>query len=393
VVAPDSLLDPDREHTMHEATRVVVGGDAVRERGAPHRHGPAFASVFHAPGDPAESPFVYGRHDNPTWQAFERAVGDLEGGPALCFASGMAAVSAVMGVALRPGDVLVIADDTYHTSRALAAGYLAGMGIEVRLASLRRPADDLQGARLLWFESPSNPGLEVYDVAALAAEAHRRGALVAVDNTMATPLAQQPLALGADFCVASDTKALSGHSDLLLGHVAARDAEWIERLRLWRTRTGGIPGPMEVWLAHRALATLDVRLERMCANALRIASFLASRPEVRGVRYPGLPDDPAHGLAKRQMRRFGSVIAFDLGSREAAERFLAACTLIGEATSFGGVHSSAERRARWSGDAVPEGFIRLSVGIEHADDLLDDLRQALAAAAGVGTSASTDPIR
>jgi cystathionine gamma-lyase len=202
-----------------------------------------------------------------------------------------------------------------------------------------------------------------------------------VDNTTPTILGQQPLALGADFSIASDTKALTGHADLILGHVAVREHEWADRLRTWRTQTGAIPGPLEVWLAHRSLLTLDVRLERQCQNALAAARFLATRPEVKRVRYPGLPNDPAHLIAARQMHYFGPVVSFVLSDKAAAERFLAACQLVYEATSFGGVHTSAERRARWGGDAIPAGFIRLSVGCEDEDDLIADLIQALDAIA------------
>jgi cystathionine gamma-lyase len=201
-----------------------------------------------------------------------------------------------------------------------------------------------------------------------------------LDNTLATPLGQQPLALGADFSVASDTKALCGHSDLLMGHVATADSEWAEKLRTWRKRTGAIPGPMETWLAHRSLGTLDVRLERMDASALTVARLLLEREDVEAVRYPGLPSDPSHALAKRQMRRFGPVVTFDLGSEARAERFLAEADLIWEATSFGGLHTTGERRARWGGDDVPEGFIRLSVGCEAAADLVADIERALNAA-------------
>jgi cystathionine gamma-lyase len=177
--------------------------------------------------------------------------------------------------------------------------------------------------------------------------------------------------------VASDTKALTGHADLILGHVAAREEGWAERLRAWRTQIGAVPGPMEVWLAHRSLATLDLRLERQCQTALRVAEYLAGRSDVVSVRYPGLPADLAHEIARRQMRRFGPVVSFTLATREAAERFLGACELVYEATSFGGVHTTAERRARWKFDSIPEGFIRLSVGCEDAEDVLADLAQAL----------------
>jgi cystathionine gamma-lyase len=293
----------------------------------------------------------------------------------------MAAVAAVFGVTLSPGDVLVMPADSYYTARMLATGQLQAHGVEVRQAPTGENAQlhHLDGARLLWLESPSNPGLEVCDIALLAAAAHERGALVAVDNTTATALGQRPLDLGADFSVASDTKALTGHSDLVLGHVATRDPAWAERLHSWRTQQGAIAGPMEVWLGHRSLATLELRLERQGKNALAIARFLAGRPGVQKLRYPGLPEDPAYEVASRQMARYGPVVSFTLDGRAAAERFLGACRLVLQATSFGGLHTTAERRARWGGDVVPEGFIRLSAGCEDTQDLLYDLEQALAA--------------
>jgi cystathionine gamma-lyase len=347
--------------------------------GSPFLPGPTFAAPYHAPGDPAAVPYTYGRLHNPTWTLFEQALAELEEGPAVVFASGMAAVAAVFGVTLRPGDVVVLPGDSYYTTRLLADTYFAGMGVQVRQAPTAGEAQGalLEGARLLWLESPSNPGLDVCDIAALAAQARAAGALVAVDNTTATVPGQRPLALGADFSVASDTKALTGHSDLILGHVAVREASWADQLRTWRTRFGAVPGPMEVWLAHRSLTTLDVRLERQCANAQAIATFLATRPEVQMVRYPGRPGDPAHVTAARQMQRYGPVVSFVLAGKAEAEGFLRACKLVIEATSFGGVHSSAERRARWSGDAIPDGFIRFSAGCEDPRDLLADLAQAL----------------
>jgi cystathionine gamma-lyase len=175
----------------------------------------------------------------------------------------------------------------------------------------------------------------------------------------------------------SDTKAMTGHGDLVLGHVAVREAAWADKLRTWRTQTGSIAGPFEVWLAHRSLATLALRLERQCDNAQAIAEFLAGRPEVRRVRYPGLAGDPSHAVARRQMRRYGPVVSFELAGRPEAERFLSACALLDEATSFGAMHTTAERRARWGADAVGEGFIRLSAGCEHIDDIRADLAQAL----------------
>lgn len=364
---------------MRDGTRVIRAGLPEVTQGAPFLPGPTFAGAYHFAGEPASSAYTYGRYHNPTWTAFEQALSELEGGPSILFASGMAAVTAVFGVTLHAGDVLVMPSDSYYTARMLAGGHLTEQGIEVRMAPTRDNAQlqHLDGATLLWLESPSNPGLDVCDIAALTQAAHERGVLVAVDNTTATVLGQRPLELGADFSVASDTKALTGHSDLMLGHVATRDAAWAERLHSWRSQQGAVPGPMEVWLAHRSLATLDLRLERQGKNALAIAQFLAARPEVRGVRYPGLPEDPAYPVAFRQMARYGPVVSFVLEGSAAAERFLGACKLILQATSFGSVHTTAERRARWGGDAIPDGFIRLSAGCEDTQDLLDDLEQAL----------------
>lgn len=364
---------------MHDATRVIHAGLPEPSQGQPFLPGPVFAGPYHLAGDPASAPYNYGRVHNPTWTAFERALGELEGGEAIAFASGMAATAAVMGSVLHPGDVAVLPADGYYTARRLAEGYFARIGVQVRMAETAGDAQGkcLEGAKLLWLESPTNPGLDVCDLAALARAAHERGVLVAVDNTTATVLGQRPLALGADYSVASDTKALTGHGDLILGHVAVREAKLAEGLRTWRTQVGAIPGPMETWLAHRSLGTLDMRLERMTANALAIARFLAGRSEVKGVRYPGLPEDPAHRIAARQMNRFGPIVRFELDSAKAAERFLGRCRLILQSTSFGGLHTTAERRARWGGDKVPEGFIRLSAGCEHAEDILSDLDEAL----------------
>ena len=366
---------------MEASTLVVRAALGPVEQGRPLVPGPVFAAPFHAAGDPKDVPFTYGRFHNPTWTAYEQALGQLEGGDALVFSSGMAAATAVLGCVLRPGDVVVVPSDSYYTVRLLAEGFFAKVGVDVRGAPTRDSAQMalLAGARLLWLESPSNPGLDVCDLPRLIEAAHQTGALVAIDNTAATPLGQQPLGLGADFSVSSDTKGLTGHADLLLGHVAVRDGAWLDRLRTWRTQTGAIAGPMEVWLALRSLATLDVRLSRQCENALGLATMLAGHRVVERVRYPGLPGDPAHAQASRQMRHSGCVVAFTLRTREHAERFLAASQLVTEATSFGSVHTSAERRARWGGDDVPEGFIRLSAGCEALSDLVADFERALAA--------------
>ena len=370
-----------------DSTRVVRAGLPEEEPYAPPLPGPVFAAHYHLPGDVADAPYAYGRDTNPTWTALEAAIGELEapGDPdveTVTFASGMGAISAVLFSQLRPGDVAVLPSDGYNLLAAVRQR-LEDFGIEVRTAPTAGEAQRelLDGARLLWIETPSNPGLDVCDIRALADAAHERGARVAVDNTLATPLGQRPLALGADLSVASGTKALTGHGDVLLGYVTCRDAELAASVRAWRKTVGAIPGPMEAWLAHRSLATLDVRTRRQAGNALAVAEALRVRPEVRDVRHPGLEGDPAHALAARQMSGYGCVVSFTLPDREFAERFLAALRLVGDATSFGSVRSTAERRARWGGDDVPEGFVRLSAGLEEAADLVADLRRALDAAA------------
>ena len=383
-----------------DGTRAVRAGLPPEEPYAPPLPGPVFAAHYHLPGDPAGAPYAYGRDANPTWTRLEAALAELESpagdltekagdepgeesAEAVAFASGMGAISAVLFSQVRPGDAVVLPSDGYNLLSSLRRR-LEGFGVEVRTAPTAADAQLAlldERVALLWIESPSNPGLDVCDIRRLAGAAHEHGTLVAVDNTLATPLGQRPLELGADFAVASGTKALTGHGDVLLGYVVCRNAESAASVRDWRKTVGAIPGPMEAWLAHRSLATLELRTRSQAANALALAEELRARPEVSGVRHPGLPDDPGHEVAARQMRRYGCVVSFALPDREHAERFLAGCRLVGQATSFGGVRSTAERRGRWGGDAVPEGFVRLSAGVEDTADLVADVRQALDAAA------------
>ncbi|WP_435856251.1 cystathionine gamma-lyase [Streptomyces longwoodensis] len=365
-----------------ESTRAVRAGLPEPVKYEPTLPGPVFAAHYHLPGEPT-GPYTYGRDENPTWTRLEQAIGELEAPgredvETLVFASGMAAISAALFSQLRAGDAVVMPDDGYQ-ALPLVRAQLEAYGIEVRTAPTGGDAQlaVLDGAKLLWIESPSNPGLDVCDIRRLVDAAHGQGALVAVDNTLATPLGQRPLELGADFSVASGTKQLTGHGDVLLGYVTGRSGAAMTAVRRWRKIVGAVPGPMEAWLAHRSIATLALRVEQQNATALAVAETLRQRPDVTGVRYPGLPDDPSHKIAAQQMRRFGCVVSFALPSRERAERFLDALRLVDDATSFGGVRSTAERRGRWGGDAVPEGFIRLSVGAEDADDLLADVVRAL----------------
>ena len=365
-----------------DGTRAVRAGLPKAVKYEPTLPGPVFAAHYHLPGEPT-GPYTYGRDENPTWTHLERAIGELEapgedGVETLVFASGMAATSSVLFSQLRAGDAVVLPSDGYQ-ALPLVRAQLEAYGIEVRTAPTGGDAQlgVLDGAKLLWIETPSNPGLDVCDVRRLVEAAHARGALVAVDNTLATPLGQRPLELGADFSVASGTKQLTGHGDVLLGYVTGRDSETMAAVRRWRKIVGAIPGPMEAWLAHRSLATLQLRVERQNATALAVAEALRDRTEEFGVRYPGLPGDPSHKIASQQMRRYGCVVSFTLPTRARAERFLDALRLVDDATSFGGVRSTAERRGRWGGDAVPEGFIRMSVGAEDPEDLVADVLRAL----------------
>ncbi|MGW1539442.1 cystathionine gamma-lyase [Streptomyces sp. NPDC002309] len=370
------------ERGFGEGTRAVRAGLPEPVKHEPTLPGPVFAAHFHLPGDPTGG-YAYGRDENPTWTHLERAIGELEApgqdaAETLVFASGMAAISSVLFSQLRAGDAVVLPSDGYQVL-PLVREQLEAFGVEVRTAPTRGDAqlDVLDGAKLLWIETPSNPGLDVCDVRRLADAAHARGALVAVDNTLATPLGQRPLELGADFSVASGTKQLTGHGDILLGYVVGRGPEVMAAVRRWRKIVGAIPGPMEAWLAHRSIATLQMRVDRQSSTALAVAQALRDRSEDLGVRYPGLISDPSHKIASEQMHRYGCVVSFTLPSRARADRFLDLLRLVDDATSFGGVRSTAERRGRWGGDAVPEGFIRLSVGAEDTADLVADVLRAL----------------
>ena len=332
------------------------------------------ASMFHLPGDPA-GVRQYGRYDNPTWEATEDALGHLEDAPCAVFPSGMGAISAVFMATLRAGDRILVPSDGYYTTRLFADRYLKGFGVTIDTRPTRAFSDGgFAGYRLVFIETPSNPGLDICDIAGISAAAKTAGALVVADNTTMTPLGQRPLDLGADVVVSADTKAVNGHSDVLFGHVATRNAKVLAAVKEWRKLSGAIPGPFEAWQVHRGLETLDVRFERMCASAQVVAERLAERGFATV--YPGLEEHPSHNLARRQMRRFGFLIGVTLPSAEAAETFIASCPLIQPATSFGGTHTSAERRARW-GDAVAPGFVRLSVGCEPVEELWKAIEGAL----------------
>jgi cystathionine gamma-lyase len=285
-------------------------------------------------------------------------------------------VTAALRVCARPGSVLVVPADGYYQARAYATEYLAPLGITVLEAPCDQMCEAARDADVVLAETPANPGLDVVDLHALAQVCRGRGARLLVDNTTATPLGQQPLALGADLVVASATKALSGHSDLLAGYVAGADAELMAAVARERLLAGPILGSFEAWLLLRSLGTAGLRIERQCQTAAALAAMLAEHPAVASVRYPGLPTDPAHAVAAQQMSRFGGLVSVQLADAEAVHRLVQRSELLVAATSFGGIHTSVDRRARW-GDAVSDGFARISVGFEDTDDVLRDVARAL----------------
>lgn len=337
------------------------------------------SATFHLPTVQSGGQF-YGRNGNPSWDAVEAQLAILEAAEVAGFPSGMAAIAAALFATLKAGDRLVVPADGYYVTRVLSDGFLAPLGIEVsQIATRDYAAADFAGAAVVYLETPSNPGLDVVDIAAVAARAKAAGARVIADNTTMTPYLQRPLDLGCDLVVAADTKAPAGHSDVLFGHVAGREAGLMARVRDWRRMAGAIPGPFEAFLVHRGIETLELRLDRMCTSAATIADRLAAHPAVRGLRYPGLAGDTSHWAVGSQMANGGFLIGFELADAGVAERFLAACPYLAQSTSFGATHSAAERRARW-GDGVAEGFIRLSVGIEPVEVLWQGIESALAAA-------------
>ena len=367
-----------------DGTRSVRGGEGEAVPGAPLRPSPVFAAPFHLGDLPprAGGADAYARTEHPTLREFEAAVGALDGGRCLSFATGMAAISAAVLACVSAGDRVVLPSDGYYTTRLLARDELERFGVRVDYVATTEiegvaAAGGLDGARLVFLETPSNPLLDVCDIAAVARAAHAAGAVVAVDNTTATPLGQRPLELGADLTVGSDTKALTGHSDLLLGHVSTTDDDLFAAIQRWRNNTGNTPGPFEAWLGHRSMSTLDLRLARQAANAAAVAEVLAGSAAVTGVRWPWRTDDPSFELATRQMLRPNGVVSAVLTDEDAVAALLAKTRLWTAATSFGGVHSTIDRRAQWGGDAVEPGFVRLSCGIEDTADLVADLAAGL----------------
>lgn len=366
-----SNLDVEKRfaRSLHLTTGSTQPGDSFAPPIVP-------ASIYFLPSEP-NAKHQYGRWTNPTWDALESAFSILEDAEAVIFPSGMAAIAATLHTQLKPGERVLLPSDGYYTTRVWAEKYLAPFGIHVFTCPLAEYGKrDFTGFRLIWIESPSNPGLDVCDIREVTSRAKQAGAMVIADNTTMTPLGQRPMDLGADAVISSDTKAVNGHSDVLFGHVASRDTGLTAKAREWRRLSGVIPGQFEAWLVHRSLQTLEVRFDRMCTNAEILAQRLAEHPKVRNVKFPGLSSHPAHSIVTNQMLRFGMLIGVTFADKDSANRFISECKFVRAATSFGGAHTSAERRARW-GDNVPEGFIRLSVGCEPTEALWDEVKAAL----------------
>jgi cystathionine gamma-synthase len=358
-------------------TWAVMAGRGAAGAGTPLNISPVLASNFELGSGRA-----YSRDDaTPTWEAFEELLGGLEGGQAVAFASGMGAIAAVFDL-LPVGATVALGDDCYQAVAGLAAaGAAQGRWRVVRVGveDTSRWVELASGADLLWLESPSNPLLAVADLRAVCAARRKPEALVVVDSTLATPLVQRPLELGADLVVHSATKYLGGHSDLLLGAAVAASAERARQLRERRQLAGATPGALETYLAVRGMRTLALRLPQASASAAELAERLARQVGVEVVRYPGRPDHPTHATARSFMAGFGAVVSFDVeGGAERADAVCRSVRIIRHATSLGGVESTIERRAAIAGQThLPPGLLRLSVGCEHPDDLWRDLQQAL----------------
>lgn len=331
----------------------------------------------------------YARSGNPTREALQRALASLEGGRhCLSFASGLAAETTLLLARLKPGDHVVLGDDVYGGTYRLLAGVLSEWGLEFDTADLTDGKAMRKAIReetkAVWVESPTNPLMKVIDIADAAAAAHEAGAWCVVDNTFATPYLQRPLELGADAVVHSVTKYLGGHSDLIGGAVILNDDETAERLEFLLNAVGAVPGPMDCYLALRGVKTLAVRMDAHCRGAGKVAELLEAHERVARVHYPGLPGHPQHEVAKRQMRDFGGMVSFEMATAEEAIRVAESTRLFFLGESLGGVESLIEvpgpmTHASVSGSPleVPPALVRLSVGIEHPDDLVEDLRRAL----------------
>lgn len=353
--------------------------------GRPHAPGsslnvpPTFASTYRDGGDVG-----YGRIGNPTWSAFEDALGALEGGSALALSSGMAAISAVLGE-VDAGSKVVFPAGAYVGTRGLLRVLEERRRLRlvaVDVADAEGVIDAASDAALVWLESPTNPLLEVADLPAVLARIVPTGVITVVDNTFATPVNQRPLEWGATVVVHSATKYIGGHSDLLLGAVVTRDEQLRTRLADRRTIDGAVPGVMEAFLALRGIRTLPVRMARAQSSALVLAERLRAHPSILRARYPGLRSDPGHERAAALMDGFGAMVSFEVASAREADAVVDGLELVVPTTSLGGVETTIERRARVPGEeGLPAGLLRMSVGLEHPDDLWADLAQSLEHAA------------
>ncbi|MCV2891908.1 PLP-dependent transferase [Lentibacter sp. XHP0401] len=357
-----SLPDPIQSRLLamlHTRTEALEAGDPVPEP-------LVLSSAFSLPHNP-DARRTYARFTNPTIEATEARLAALEAAPCLLFPSGMGAYSAAFMALLKAGDTVLMLSDGYYAARNLVSDIMAPFGLKLVTCPAADILEaDLAGIAAVVVETPSNPGLDIIDIAALSTRCHAAGAKLVVDNTVCTPLLQQPLDLGADIVIVSDTKAMAGHTDLLMGHVASRDAAYMERLLSVRNLTGNIPAPHEAWLLLRGLETVEIRLSRMCENARAVLPLLKASAAVQSVIYPA-----SHAQALDQ----GFLIGATFASSAAADSFLSHAGFT-QTTSFGGLHSSGDRRARW-GDAVPEGFLRLSFGIEPTEALVGSIKTAL----------------
>ncbi|MEL7232742.1 MAG: PLP-dependent transferase, partial [Pseudomonadota bacterium] len=342
------MSDETDKHVMamlHAHLRRLSKGDPVSPPIVP-------TAKYVLPGEP-DIPYTYGRDINPTVEACEAALSALEDASVVAFPCGMAAITAALMATVRAGHRVLVPSDGYYVTRALLDEVLSDLAVEsVAIPTRDYDNADFEKFDVVWIETPSNPGLETCDIKSVSARARDAGAAIVVDNTTLTPLLQRPLDLGADIIVSADTKAISGHSDTLFGHLATRDMAIFEKAKRWRKLSGSIPGPLEAFLTHRGLMTLELRLARMCANAEALVDAIAAAAPALSPKYPGI----------------GFIIGLTFGSAETANRFIEDCPAILPATSFGGVHTSAERRARW-GDDVADGYVRLSVGCEPTEAL------------------------
>jgi len=381
---PDSRFPiPDRMHVETLAIHGAHGADAATGAVAPPIY---LSTTFEREADGSlPHGYLYARDANPNRTALERVLATLEGGAAAAaFSAGQAATMAVFQ-SLAPGDHVILPASVYYGTRKLIDQVFARWGLTMTSVDMREAANVAAAlrpnTRLIWVESPSNPLLAVADIERIAAIAHEAGARCAVDNTWATPVAQRPLVLGADLVMHSTTKYLGGHGDVTGGALVARkDDEFFQRVRTVQTAGGAVAAPFDCWLVVRGIKTLPYRIRAHTANATAVAQFLASHPDVEAVHYPGLPSHPGHAIARRQMSAFGGMVSMQVrGGREASLRVKSRVKVFTRATSLGGPESLVEHRASVESpdSGTPDNLLRLSIGLEHPDDLIADLDQAL----------------